>query len=459
MISVKTRKEEDFVKWYHEVIEATKLVDFTAVKGCVVYHEYCLLIWEQIRNYLDNKLKPLGFKEYYFPVLIPLSSFKKQEKHFEDFFREVLVVSKAGHAKLEEEYVIRPTSESIIYESIAKWVQQEKHLPLCINQYCSVMRWESFKPNMPLLRGNEFLWQESHSVHSTRKEADEYTRKILDIYGDLHENCLAMPCITGYKPEHRMFPGADYTLALESLMPDLKSVQSATSHYLGQNFSRAFGIKFRNKNGKMEFAYQACNGITTRVIGAMVMMHGDNHGLVLPPKVAPYQAVFIDVKGNKLTSLLLKTGIRFFFDWHKKSTEENIEYWTLMGAPIIISKNKNKYILIRRDTLEKRPIAKNSLIKEIQKTLNSIQDNIYKKAKEFHKSHISKVSSWKEFEKTAFGKKGFIEAQWCGDAACAKQIRGKTNRNSIRVVNPAKSGKCVHCGNKSKYTAVFAPAY
>ncbi len=454
MTSIKTKKDEDFSKWYHEVIEATKLVDFTAVKGCVVYHEYCLKIWEQIKNYLNNRLKPLGFKEYYFPVLIPLKSLKKQEKHFEDFFKEVLVVSKAGHKHLEEEYVIRPTSEAIIYESIAKWVKEEKHLPLCINQYCSVMRWESFKPNMPLLRGNEFLWQESHSVHSTKKEAEGYVKKILGVYKELHEEYLAMPFITGYKPEHRMFPGAEHTLALESLMPDLKSVQSATSHYLGQNFSKAFGIKFKNKNGKEEFAHQACNGITTRIIGALVMMHGDNHGLVLPPKVAPYQVVLVNVRDDKVMQQLQKSGTRFY-----QEKNRNTEYWTLMGAPIIITKGKKGFVLIRRDAFERKIVNKNSLIKEIQKTLNSIQDNLYKKSKKFHEEHISKASSWREFENIASGKKGFIEALWCGDITCAKQIREKTNKNSIRVVNPAKSGKCVHCGNKAQYTAMFAPAY
>ncbi|MBI2101492.1 proline--tRNA ligase [Candidatus Woesearchaeota archaeon] len=458
MISVKTNKEEDFVKWYHEVIEASKLVDFSAVKGCVVYHEYCLMIWSLIKSYLDNKLMPLGFKEYYFPALIPLKSFKKQTKHFEDFFREVLVVSKAGHSTLEEEYVIRPTSEAIIYESLAKWVKEEKHLPLCINQYCSVMRWESFKPNMPLLRGNEFLWQESHSVHSTKKEADEYVRKILDVYRDLHENCLAMPVISGFKPEHRMFPGAEYTLALESLMPDFKSVQTATSHYLGQNFSKAFSIKFRNKSGKGEFAYQACNGITTRVIGALAMLHGDNKGLVIPPKIAPYQVVFADFN-EKMFDLLKNNGIRVFNDESKKSNNEKIGYWILMGAPIIVLSEKNNFTLIRRDTLEKTKTSKNLLLKEIQKTLNSIQDNLCRKAKEFHSSHISKVGSWQEFEKIASGKKGFIEALWCGSIGCAKQIREKANKNSVRVVRPIKSGKCVHCGKKAAYSAVFAPAY
>lgn len=459
MSSIKTKKEEDFVKWYHEVIEKTKLVDFTAVKGCIVYSDYCLSIWERIKEYLTFNLSPLGFQQYYFPTLIPLKSFKKQQKHFDDFFREILAVSKVGAGNLEEEYVIRPTSEAIMYESFAKWVKEEKDLPLCVNQYCSVMRWESFKPNMPLLRGNEFLWQESHSVHSTEKEADEYARKILQIYRNLHENYLAMPTITGFKPKHRMFPGAKYTLALESLMPDLKSVQSSTSHSLGQNFSSAFGIKFKNKNGKEEFAYQACNGITTRVIGALVMLHGDNNGLVIPPKIAPFQVVLLDMDHKKMFDLFIQNRIIPFFENFRKPLEERINHWIMMGVPIIIIKNKKGFELIRRDTLERKIVSAGSLIKEIQKILISIQNNLYKKAKSFHNSHISKASSWQEFEKTAFGKKGFIEALWCGNVDCAKQIREKTNKNSIRVVNPAKSGNCVHCGKKAQYKATFAPAY
>ena len=459
MNSIKTKKEEDFAKWYHEVIDATKLVDFSVVKGCVVYHEYCLQIWEQIKNYLNFNLVPLGFKQYYFPTLIPLKSLKKQQKHFDDFFREALVVSKSGNNNLEEEYAIRPTSEAIMYESFAKWVREEKDLPLCANQFCSVMRWESFKPNMPLLRGNEFLWQESHSAHSTEKEADEYAKKIFDIYKDLHENCLAMPAITGFKPKHRMFPGAKYTLALESLMPDLKSVQSATSHSLGQNFSSAFNIKFKNKKGKEEFAWQACNGITTRVIGALVMLHGDNKGLVIPPKIAPYQAVLIGFKDDRIIDEACKSGIRCYAELDKSNLSEMVNYWIMMGAPVVITKEKGQFTLIRRDTLEKKTVGKKILIKEIQKTLDSIQNNLLKKAKLFHSSHLSKANSWKDFEKIASGKKGFIEALWCGNVDCARQIREKTNKNSIRVVNPAKSGNCVHCSSKAQYTATFAPAY
>lgn len=459
MSSIKTGKEENFVKWYHEVIGATKLVDFSAVKGCAVYNEYCLMIWEQIKNYLDYHLRSLGFQQYYFPALIPLKSFKKQQKHFDDFFREILVVSKVGINNLEEEYVIRPTSEAVIYESFAKWIKEEKNLPLCINQYCSVIRWESFKPNIPLLRGNEFLWQESHSAHSTEKEADEYAKKILDIYLDLHENYLAMPVIRGFKPQHRMFPGAKYTLALEALMPDLKSVQSATSHSLGQNFSSVFKIKFRGKNGKEEFAYQACNGITTRVIGALVMLHGDNNGLVIPPKIAPYHAVIIDFKDYNLLQQLTEKGLRYYVDNTKKSMKEKIGYWTLMGAPIIVIKDKNNFTLIRRDTSEKKQINKNSLIKEIVKILDSIQKNLYQKAVEFNKKYTTKSDSWDEFKSVALNKGGFIESAWCGNKECANGIRD-IKKYSVRVVNPLKSAsKCIHCKNKALYLAVFAPAY
>jgi len=416
-------------------------------------------IWKNIKDYLTFKLRELGFREYYFPTLIPLSSFKKQKKHFDDFFKEVLIVSKFGSNDVEEEYVIRPTSEAIMYESFSKWVKDEKDLPLLVNQYCSVIRWESFKPNMPLIRGNEFLWQESHSVHATEQEADKLAKNIFNLYLELHEKYLAMPVVQGFKPKHRMFPGAKYTMALEALMPDLKSVQSATSHSLGQNFSSAFNIKFKDKNGKERLAWQACNGVTTRIIGALAMLHGDNNGLVIPPKVAPYQVVLIDAKDKIILGQLESNKIRYFSDDTKKSVKEKMDYWILMGAPIIVLKDKNNFTLVRRDTLEKKSINKNSLIKEIIKTLKSIQNNLFKKAQEFNKKYTSKANSWKDFESVALNKGGFIEASWCGSPDCAKGIR-EIKKYSVRVVNPSKPAKkCVHCNNKAAYDAVFAPAY
>ena len=458
MTQIKTSKEKDFVKWYHEVIEKTKLVDSSVVQGCIVYSDYCLSIWEQIKNFLTLRLGQIGFKEYYFPTLIPLSSFSKQKRHFDDFFSEVLVVSNFGKNKLNEEFIIRPTSEAIIYESFAKWIKEEKDLPLLVNQYCSVMRWESFKPNMPLIRGNEFLWQESHSAHATESEADKYAKEILKIYLELHENYLAMPVVTGFKPEHRMFPGAKYTMALEALMPDLKSVQSATSHSLGQNFSSAFNIKFKDKNGKEKLAWQACNGVTTRVIGALAMLHGDNKGLVVPPKIAPYQCILIGNFDKKFFELLRSNKIRFYADKSKKSAEEKLDYWTLMGAPIVILQNKKNYKLVRRDNFENKIVNKNSLMKEIQKMLESIQNNLYKKALDFNKKYRTKANTWKEFENIAVNKGGFIEAAWCGNQECAKEIR-EIKKYSVRVINPSKTSKCVHCGNKTENLAIFAPAY
>ena len=459
MNPIKTKKEENFAEWYHEVIKATRLVDFSIVQGCSVYSGYCLSIWEQVRRYLNFKLRKLGFEEYYFPTLIPLASLKKQKKHFDDLFREVLVVSKVGLNRLNEEYAIRPTSEAVIYESFAKWVKKEKDLPLLVNQYCSVMRWESFKPNMPLIRDNEFLWQESHSVHATEQEADKFTKEVLKIYLELHEDYLAMPIVQGFKPKHRMFPGAKYTMALEALMPDLKSVQSATSHSLGQNFSSVFNIKFKGENGKDKLTWQACNGITTRVIGAIVMLHGDDKGLVIPPKIAPYQCVFIDFNNIKKMGLLIKNNIRFHADNTKKSAKEKVDYWTLMGVPIIISSDNENYVLTRRDTLEKKSINKKSIIKEITKTLVLIQKNLFNKAKEFNKRYTTKVNSWEEFKSTALNKGGFIIALWCGNPECAKEIR-KVKKYSVRVINPTSPTKrCVHCNKKASYAAVFAPAY
>lgn len=458
MNSIKTKKEENFSKWYHEVINASELVDASSVQGCIVYSDYCLAIWQKIKDYLSFRLRELGFQEYYFPTLISIKSFRKQQKHFDDFFKEVLVVSNVGSKRLNEKYIIRPTSEAIMYESFAKWIKEEKDLPLLVNQYCTVMRWESFKPNLPLIRGNEFLWQESHSVHATEQETDKFVKEILGIYLKLHENYLAMPVVLGLKPKHRMFPGAKYTFALEAIMPDLKSVQSATSHSLGQNFSSVFNIKFKGRNGKERFTWQACNGITTRVIGALVMLHGDNKGLVIPPKIAPYQLILTDMYKETL-ELLKSNKIRYFVDKSNKSIDKKIDYWTLMGVPIIIIKDKDGLVLIRRDTFEKISVHRDSLVKETMKVLNSIQNNLYKKAKEFSKKYRTKVKSLKDFKRIALNKGGFIEALWCGNPNCAKKIRS-IKKYSVRVTNPLKTTKlCIHCKNNASCLAIFAPAY
>lgn len=452
---LKSKKEEDFSKWYDDLIEATHLIDSTIVQGSIVYSDYCLAIWEQIKKFLNERLSSMGFREYYFPTLIPLSSFRKEKRHFDDFFRETLIVSKAGQNALKEDMVIRPTSESIIYESFAKWIKSKEDLPLLVNQYCSVFRWESLKPNMPLIRENEFLWQESHSVHANEEEADDFARKILSIYLELIQDYAAMPVVQGFKPYHRMFPGAKYTLALEALMPDLKSVQLATSHSLGQNFSSAFGIKFMDKR-KEKTAWQACNGITTRLIGAMIMLHSDNYGFILPSRLAPYQCILIG-SDESIKKSLEEKGIRCLIDRSGKTKEEKIEYWKLMGAPVIAIKGKEKYEVIRRDTLERKSMGQDKLADEVPKMLGSIQKSIFEKAKSFSKRFASQADSWVEFE-TAAKKGGFITANWCGEVPCAKQIKEKT-KNSLRVVNPVKKGRCIHCNKGVHYEGIFAPAY
>lgn len=455
---ITAKKEEDFNKWYHEIIGASGLVFTSNVQGCIVYSDYCIAIWNLIREFLDRNLRNLGFKEYSFPSLISLSSFEKEKRHFNDFFRETLVVTSAGNKKLNEKFVLRPTSEAIIYESFAKWVNDAKDLPLLVNQYCSVIRWESLKPNMPLIRGNEFLWQESHSAHSTEQEADKFVVGILDIYRQLHQDYLALPFVEGFKPNHRMFPGAKYTMALESLMPDLKSVQTATSHSLGQNFSSVFNIGFKDASGKKNHVWQACNGITTRIIGATIMMHSDNYGMVLPPKIAPFQCVLFG-EFNPILNSLKEKNIRFIVDKSDADFEEKLGHWRLMGAPTIVYREKGDYVCERRDKLQKFFPGKNIVVPEIIKALGSIQDTLLENAEKFKLNHTCGANSWGEFEQISEKKGGFIRAQWCGEVSCAREIKQKTG-NSLRIINPAKNrGKCVNCRKNSRHSAIFAPAY
>lgn len=454
---LKNKKEDNLTEWYNELLLKANLIDNSIVQGCIVYKDYCLKIWEEIKKIINKKLTNLGFEQSYFPMLIPLSSFKKEKRHYNDLFRETVTASGFGDSKFDETFLIRPTSEAIIYESFSKWVEKEEDLPILINQYCSVMRWESLKPNLPLIRGNEFLWQESHSVHSTEKETDSYAEKVLNIYKKLLEDCLAIPFIEGFKPNHRMFPGAKYTLALECLMPDLKSVQIATSHSLGQNFSSVFDIKFKDKDGNKKTVWQACNGITTRVIGAMVMMHSDDKGLIIPPKISPMQCIFINKIDEDIKERLINKKVRFIEDKEEKSEKEKIDYYTLIGAPLII---KNDFILIRRDNNEEIKTDKENLIGSINKNLDMMQKEIFEKAKRFMQNNTSSAGNLEDFKKVAEIKGGFIKSYWCGNVDCAKSIKKET-KNSLRVVNPVKeeNKKCVFCNKEAGYLGFFAPAY
>jgi len=436
--------QKKFEEQYVETIKAANLADESAVKGCTVLKPQAMAIWTQIRSFMANRLAMLGYEDMYFPLLTPASLMKKQPEHFNVFKSELLAVKGTAEEDFDEQLFIRPTSEMIIYERVAKWLK-ETELPLLLNQWCSVIRWETRKPNLMLIRDNEFLWHECHSAHATKAQAIEYAEKMRDVYRELLEDNLAIPVFSGQKPEHRKFPGAVLTLALEAMMPNRKSIQSATSHDLGQNFSKALDIKSNN-----EFVWQACAGLTTRVIGALVMMHSDENGLVLPPKIAPVQCIFVDTD-VKIDNVRTKTDSRSL------DKDKKIDEWTKKGIPLIISGTDN-YEILRRDTGKTTACNRNELTKTITGFLDEIQQNLFEKAKRFKESHTFQSDNYEEFKDILSNQKGFVQAGWCGVPDCGRKIR-KDTKGSLRVVNPSTEGVCIGCKEKAKFKGVFGQSY
>lgn len=455
-------KEKNSIAWFEETLEKSGFVDLTSVPGCIVYRQDCFSIWEIIQEFLDAKLRALGYGNVYFPMFIPHSLMQKEPEHFRVFESELATVTHVGNTPLQEKLVIRPTSEAIMYDSFPKWIKSHHDLPILINQFCSVVRWETKKKNVPLIRGNEFLWQESHSVHATEKETDYYVKKVLDIYKELSEDHLALPFFEGVKPEHRKFPGAKYTLAIESLMPDGKAIQMATSHNLGKNFSRALNIKFEGKKGGKDFVWQASNGCTTRLIGAMLLFHGDDFGFVLPPKAAGTQIVFLGKAEKNLVKKLESKGFRVKVDLRKNvSSEKKKAEYALKGVPLIVSASKGKFRVLIRDSLEEKTTSPVSFPSFAQKELSAMQSRLLSKGKKFVKEHSFRVSDKKDFSEKLSGRKGMILADWCGEKTCAKQVKNDTS-GSLRIILKGvehKDRKCVYCGNKSKFEAFFSEAY
>ncbi len=441
----------DFEAWYKHILKSADLIGESPVKGCDVLKGYCLEIWNQIREFLAGKLKELGYQDMYFPLLIPESIMKKQEEHYKVFESEVLTVTGTQKETFDEKFLIRPTSEMVIYASIADWIKNEADLPLLINQWCSIIRWENRKPNLPLIRTNEFLWHECHSVHASKEEAQEYAQKLHNIYRELLTDYAAIPAFEGYKPEHRMFPGAEVTLAFEVMTPNCKAVQSATSHNLGQNFSKPLNITFVNKNMQKEFAWQACAGLTTRIIGAIVMLHSDDKGLVLPPRIAPVQCVFIEDDVNV-------KGVRTKKDNRAIGKDEKIAEWVRKGIPAIVTGKDGKYEIYRRDTNQALHCAIDELQEKIPEILESMQENLLNKAKKFRDSHTFESSEYQEFKSLLKNRKGFVKALWCGVPDCARKIRVDTE-GSLRVVVPHEQGICIGCGSKAKFSGVFGQSY
>ena len=473
---ITVKKNENFSEWYTQLVLKTKLADYAPIKGFTVFMPYGYSIWENITKIFDEKIKKMGHKNAYFPSLIPESFLHKEAKHFEGFAPETFLVTKSGNNDLTENLAVRPTSETIMYHSYAKWIRSWRDLPLLINQWNSVLRAE-IKTTKPFIRTSEFLWQEGHTAHATKEEADEEVMKILMTYKELVENYLAIPVLAGKKSEMEKFAGSLYTTTIESLMPDGKVLQMGTSHNLGQNFAKAFDIKFTDKDEEEKYVWQTSWGLSTRTIGALIMVHGDDKGLIIPPKIAPIQIVIIPINFHENKKVLKEAkNIKEELEDEGYSIEldDREEYnpgwkfneWELKGIPLRIEigpkdiKN-NQVVLVRRDTSEKKVIKSINLEKYVETMLEDIQKNLFNKAKKFLDNNITEVKNKEEFKKVLEKKKGFIKISWCDTKECEEKIKEETGATTrlIPFENNKIEGKCAYCGKDAKSIWYFAKAY
>ncbi len=468
-----TNIEENFAQWYTDIVLKAELADYTDTKGCIAIKPYGYAIWENIQKYTDNKFKETGIENVYFPVLIPENLLQKEKDHVEGFAPEVAWVTEAGEEKLDEKLCIRPTSETIISTMYSKWLNSWRDLPFLYNQWCNVLRWE--KETRPFLRSREFLWQEGHTIHETEKEAIDRTLQMLDIYADVTENLLAIPVIKGIKTESEKFAGAESTYTIESMMYDGRALQSGTSHYFGQNFSKPFNIKFQNRDGKEEYAYQTSWGLSTRLIGAIIMAHGDNRGLKLPPKVAPIQVVIVPIAQHKegvlektyeLKRELSKNYRVKIDDRDKYSPGYKFNYWEMKGVPIRIEigprdiENK-ECILVRRDSGEKVTVKLDELDRTIEEVLNNIHTSMFQACKNRIKEKTTIAYNLDEFKENMNKNQGFIKAMWCGKEECENKIKELTGAKSrcIPFEEENLSDKCVCCGEHAEKMVIWGRQY
>ena len=461
---------EDFPKWFTDVVLKTELVDYGPVKGTMVIRPYGYAIWENIQKEMDARFKKAGAQNAYFPLLIPMSFFTKEAEHVEGFAPEIAVVTHAGGAKLEEPLAIRPTSETIIGTMYSKWIQSYRDLPVIMNQWCNVMRWE--KTTRPFLRTSEFLWQEGHTVHATEEEAMEETLRMLEVYREFAENVLAIPVFVGRKTEKEKFAGAVATFGMEAMMLDGKSLQAGTSHYLGQNFAKAFNIKFLDKDGTQKYGYTTSWGTSTRMIGAIIMAHGDERGLVLPPKVAPIEVVIIPVAAHKggvmekvkeIEAALLGAGVRVKVDDREASPGWKFNEWEMKGVPVRLEIGprdieNGKMAYMRRDTLEKGVLDLGD-IKAVETLLDDIQANMLNKSRKIRDSKVKTAKSVDEILAAVEGK-NFVKAPWCGCRECEDKIKEQTLASARVMTEDSVDGEvCAVCGKKAKHMVLFARAY
>lgn len=486
-----TNKEESFSQWYNDLVIKADLAENSAVRGCMVIKPYGYAIWERIQAELDRKFKATGHVNAYFPLFIPKSFFSREAAHVEGFAKECAVVthyrlkqSPDGKgivvdpdAKLEEELIVRPTSETIIWNTYKDWIHSYRDLPLLINQWANVVRWEM--RTRLFLRTAEFLWQEGHTAHATKEEAIEETTKIIDLYADFVTNFMGIPVIKGYKSPSERFAGAEDTFAIEALMQDGKALQAGTSHFLGQNFAKAFDVKFTNEKGKLDYVWATSWGVSTRLMGALVLAHADNNGLVIPPRLAPIQVVIIPIyKGSdqldKISEIALdlkrrleEAGLTVKYD-NRDTQKPGFKFadYELKGVPVRLAigprdADQGTVEIARRDTLTKETISRDNVVTHVVSLMDEIHNNILRKATAFREENTHYVNSWDEFLDVIENKGGFVMAHWDGTPETEEQIKNLT-KATIRVIpfdSPEEKGKCVYSGNPSVRRVLFARAY
>jgi len=487
-----TTRAQDYSQWYNDLVIKGELADYSAVRGCMVIKPYGYALWENMRDVLDKMFKDTGHQNAYFPLFVPKSLFEAEEKNAEGFAKECAVVTHYRliadpnnkgklmvdpEAKLEEELIVRPTSEAIIWNTYKTWIQSYRDLPILVNQWANVVRWEM--RTRLFLRTAEFLWQEGHTAHATSAEAIAETKQMLNVYADFVENWMAVPVIKGVKTANERFAGAEDTYCIEALMQDGKALQAGTSHFLGQNFAKAFDVKFSDQNNKQEYVWATSWGVSTRLIGGLVMTHSDDEGLVLPPRIAPIQVVIVpifkgeeqkqilDEKVAELVKSFKAAGIRVKYDNsdHARPGWKFAEY-ELKGVPIRIAIGardlENKQVeLARRDIKEKSAVAMEGLTQTIENLLVEIQTNLFERAKKYRDEHISKADTWEEFLNILDTKTGFVLAHWDGSADTEDKIKelAKATIRCIPLDNPLEDGKCILTGNASTQRVLFARAY
>jgi prolyl-tRNA synthetase len=472
-----TPQSQDFGRWYIDVVRRAELADYSPVKGCMVIRPYGYAIWELMQQALDKRFKATGHVNAYFPLFIPESLLMREAEHVEGFAPQVAWVTQGGSEPLEERLVVRPTSETIIGTMYAKWVQSWRDLPILINQWANVVRWE--KVTRLFLRTTEFLWQEGHTAHETAAEAQEETLKMLGVYKDFAENELAMPVMDGQKTDSEKFAGAERTYSIEALMRDGRALQAGTSHYLGQNFSKSYDIKFQARDKSVQYVFTTSWGVSTRMIGAVIMAHGDDGGLILPPRIAPYQVVIVPIpRGDwKLTILprarairdeLAQRDVRVFIDDRDSQTPGwKFNEWELRGVPLRMEigpkdLEKSQVVLARRDTRERSFVPMDGLADRIVQMLAAIQRALFERAVAFREDHTTQTDSYDEFKQIMDGRPGFVISPWCGAAACEAAIKNETQatiRNIPFASPPAQGKRCLRCGTPATAHVWFAKAY